>query len=157
VGLIKEAEASQVQLPTVMGLSHFLGEHASFDYPSVYMQTTASPPSGHVIERFSFLAKIDTTEGRKLSLSVNKIDKDTTITQDSAYQLRVVNSQTYHEERETIGSLSITKFTKSDDSEVVYFIPNNNYYAILAVSSSRSGGDFLQDAKSIAASFKWGN
>lgn len=135
--------------------SHFKGTYVVFDYSPVYDTVQSNTPSGRMVEQYSLSAAGESLESRRISITINKIAGAVTIQEDSAYRLRANAPETYRLETVTVNELSVEKFSKKDGAEVTYFIPGGEYYAIVSATSTRSGGEFINDAAIIVSSLVW--
>lgn len=134
---------------------HYDGKTIGYDYPSYYSAPSVGNATAQAVEQLSQVASFGPTESRRISITVMK--NTNPIEEDSGYKFRKLASSKYLSEFVTINGKKIEKLTKSGGGEVDYYIPGKNYYAVIAVSTSRVGGDYLADGLQIANSIAWIN
>ncbi len=144
-----------VKADSVEQPSHFKGVNLSFEYPAIYGSIQSNPASGRMVEQYSLNARISIAESRKIGITVNKTVGGDVMKEDSSYAFRAGDSTLYLHEIVIINDRKIEKFSKSDSAEVTYFIPGSGYYAIVAATSTRAGGEFTDDAAHLVTSLAW--
>ncbi len=134
---------------------HFDGVTIAYDYPSYYAAPTTSPASGQAVEQITQKVSFGPDDSRRVSITVMK--NTNPISEDSGYKFRKLASSKYSSTFVTINGKQVEQLSKQSGGEVDYYIPGKNFYAVLAVSSSRVQDDYQADALSIASSVAWLN
>lgn len=158
VGILTTSETpvGEVKAESVVAPGRYKSDKLTFAYPGIYTDNRTTTPSGAIVEQFSLAAHLSLTENRRISVMVKHFNTPSALKDDSAYQFRSKANEDYQLSTETTSrGLIVSKFVKEDGSEVTYFVPGTEYFAIVASSSSVVGGEFMEDVQMVINSFSW--
>ncbi|HSW37429.1 MAG TPA: hypothetical protein VLG37_03620 [Candidatus Saccharimonadales bacterium] len=124
---------------------HFQGLAVAFNYPAGYRLLEANPVVTPVVEAHSFSFRDGLQESRRLSITVKKPQEVVNITEDSAYAFRKLKTDTYEASEAVISGHNVKKMTKKDGTEITYFIPHGQAYAILTGTTTNPVDSKLPD------------
>lgn len=129
------------------------GKTFALKYPGNYQPVagTDSKVTAPTVEQYSLSAR-SAVENRRISITIRK--SPPSLDEESALVFRQRNPE-YVSSDEEIAGQKATKLSKKDGTEITYFVPGPNAYAIIATTSTNPRDSYTQEVTDVLKSFKW--
>jgi hypothetical protein len=135
--------------------NHFEGKTLLFDYPAAYSDFQNKPGSLPVVETYSFKFYDQSSETRRISITIKQPAPGDIMTDDSAYVFRKNQADTYEISDLSLDIGQLKKLVKADKTEITYFVPGDKYYAIVTATTTRPTGGMADDVFMTVSSLQW--
>lgn len=130
----------------------FAGKLFTLELPGTYKPLKADPARLPIQEQFSF-GQVSALENRRVSITI-KNSPPANFSEESALQFRQ-HSAEYASGNITVDDQQAIETSKKDGTELTYFVPGKNAYAIIATTSTNPRDSYTQEVTEIITSFKW--
>jgi hypothetical protein len=134
---------------TKIDSKYFTLEHPGYYTAVRSADKKVTPPT---LETYGLGARLE-MESRRLNVTV-KQSPPSLLRDESALAFRQ-NNPDYISSEEEVGGQPAKKMVKKDGSEITYFVPGPNAYAIIATTSTLPGTDYEQEVGQVIKTFRW--
>ena len=149
-GTVRVAEPA----PQIEGVSTTVvtGKSFTLELPGTYKPLEVDPAKPPTQELLSY-SQASALETRRISITI-KNSPPANFREESALQFRQ-HSAEYVAGNADIDGQKALETSKKDGSEITYFVPGKNAYAIIATTSTNPRDSYAQEITEILNSFKW--
>ncbi|HTE58336.1 MAG TPA: hypothetical protein VK694_06335 [Verrucomicrobiae bacterium] len=130
----------------------FTGKSFTVELPGTYKSLKVDAAKAPTQELAS-LSQVSALENRRISITI-KNSPPANFSEESALQFRQHSAEYVSGDAEVAGQKAI-ETSKKDGSEITYFVPGKNAYAIIATTSTNPRDSYNQEITEIINSFKW--
>lgn len=131
----------------------FTGKAFAVELPGGFTPRPVEKPSPPTSELHSFSMRGDMLQSRQLNIIVKR-SPPAIFQEESALRFRQASAD-YVSSSVKVAGLEAVRMGKADGSEITYFVPGRDAYAIIAATTTGPGKEFDDTISKIIKSFRW--